>query len=108
MADSKKCINLVSQKEININLNICKVMIITFNELRRIKDKLPSGSSQRIADELGIDVETVRNYFGGKHLDAKAGAGIHIEQGPDGGVVTLDDTTIFDAAMRILNEQKEE
>lgn len=42
-------------------------MIITFNELRRIKDRLPSGSSQRIADELGLDVETVRNYFGGKH-----------------------------------------
>ena len=39
-------------------------MVITFNELRRIKDKLPSGSSQRIADELGIDVDTVRNYFG--------------------------------------------
>ena len=38
-------------------------MIITFNELRRIKDRLPSGSSQRIADELGIDVDTVRNYF---------------------------------------------
>ena len=51
-------------------------MIITFNELRRIKDKLPSGSSQRIADELGIDVDTVRNYFGGKHLDAPACAGI--------------------------------
>ena len=83
-------------------------MIITFNELRRIKDKLPSGSSQRIADELGIDVETVRNYFGGKHFVAKACAGIHIEQGPDGGVVTLDDTTILDAAMRILNEGKEE
>ena len=33
-------------------------MVITFNELRRIKDKLPSGSSQRIADELGIDVDT--------------------------------------------------
>ena len=49
-------------------------MIITFNELRRIKDKLPSGSSQRIADELGIDVESVRNYFGGRHLDAVAGA----------------------------------
>ena len=40
-------------------------MIITFNELRRIKDKLP-----------------------------------------DGGVVTLDDTSILDAAMRILNEHK--
>ena len=29
-------------------------MIITFNELRRIKDRLPSGSSQRIADEAFI------------------------------------------------------
>ena len=75
-------------------------MVITFNELRRIKDKLPSGSSQRIADELGIDVDTVRNYFGGKHYDAKGNVGIHVEQGPDGGVVTLDDTTILDAAAR--------
>lgn len=81
-------------------------MVITFNELRRIKDKLPSGSSQRIADELGIDVETVRNYFGGKHYDAQENVGVHFEQGPDGGVVTLDDTTILDAAMRILNEAK--
>ena len=74
-------------------------MIITFNELRRIKDRLPSGSSQRIADELGIDVETVRNYFGGKH-EAKECVGVHFEPGPDGGVVTLDDTTNLDVAMR--------
>ena len=80
-------------------------MVITFNELRRIKDRLPSGSSQRIADELGISVDSVRNYFGGRHPEAKEGVGIHIEQGPDGGVVTLDDTTILDAAMRILNEK---
>ena len=80
-------------------------MIITFNELRRIKDRLPSGSSQRIADELGMDVDTVRNYFGGQHLEA-ASAGVHFEQGPDGGVVTLDDTAILDAAMRILNENE--
>ncbi len=73
-------------------------MIITFNELRRIKDKLPSGSSQRIADELGIDVETVRNYFGGKH-EAKECVGVHFEPGPD-------DTAILDAAMRILGEQR--
>ncbi len=79
-------------------------MIITFNELRRIKDRLPSGSSQRIADELGIEVEAVRNYFGGQH-EASTNMGVHFEQGPDGGVVTLDDTAILDAAMRILNEQ---
>ena len=79
-------------------------MIITFNELRRIKDRLPSGSSQRIADELGIDVDTVRNYFGGKH-ESKECVGVHFEPGPDGGVVTLDDTTILDVAMRSLSEQ---
>ena len=56
-------------------------MIITFNELRRIKDRLPSGSSQRIADELGIDVDTVRNYFGGKH-ESKECVGVHFEPGP--------------------------
>lgn len=85
-------------------------MVITFNELRRIKDKLPSGSSQRIADELGIDVNVVRNYFGGTQPcgGERVPVGIHIEMGPDGGVVTLDDTAILDAAMRIIAEQNQE
>jgi hypothetical protein len=39
--------------------------LITFNELRQIKASLPEGSMHRIADELGLDVETVRNFFGG-------------------------------------------
>ena len=80
-------------------------MVITFNELRRIKDKLPSGSSQRIADELGVDIEIVRNYFGGRHFDAGNTTGIHFEPGPDGGIVTLDDPAILDCAKRILQEQ---
>lgn len=79
-------------------------MVITFNELRRVKDKMPSGSMQRIADELSIDVDVVRNYFGGTHFSEGASAGIHIEQGPDGGVVTLSDTTIWECALRILGE----
>ena len=37
---------------------------ITFNELRKIKDSLPSGSMHRIADELGLHVDTVRNSEG--------------------------------------------
>ena len=78
---------------------------ITFNDLRRLKDSLPDGATSRIADKLNITAQTVRNYFGGKHYDAKGNVGIHVEQGPDGGVVTLDDTTILDAAMRILNQQ---
>jgi len=80
-------------------------MVITFNELRRIKDRLPSGSTSRIAKELELDEDTVRNYFGGRHFDAAGKVvGVHFEKGPDGGVVTLDDTAILDAAMRILNE----
>ncbi len=52
---------------------------ITFNELRRIKDSLPDGSTHRIADEMGLMVETVRNYFGGYNFKDGRSCGIHIE-----------------------------
>ena len=80
---------------------------ITFNELRKIKDSLPDGSTHRIADELGLSVETVRNYFGGQNFQDGKSCGVHIEPGPDGGLVVLDDTTIFDRAMQILAESHE-
>ncbi|MDP4276866.1 MAG: DNA-binding protein [Bacteroidota bacterium] len=79
---------------------------ITFNELRKIKDSLPSGSSQRIADKLGVTVETVRNYFGGYNYKDGKSVGVHIEPGPDGGLVMLDDTIILDLALEILDEKK--
>lgn len=82
------------------------VKTITFNELRRIKDNLPSGSSQRIADNLGISVDTVRNYFGGSHQEGKS-VGVHLEPGPDGGLVKLDDTLILDLALQILEEKQQ-
>ena len=72
--------------------------IITFNELRRIKDSLPDGSMKVIADKLKISEDTVRNYFGGTNYNKGESAGVHFEQGPDGGIVTLDDTTILDLA----------
>lgn len=77
---------------------------ITFNELRRIKDALPTGSMHRIADELGMEVETVRNFFGGQNFTQGQCVGIHIEPGPDGGLVNLDDTTVLDRALEILRE----
>ena len=79
---------------------------ITFNELRKIKDSLPAGSMHRIADELNIDVETVRNFFGGQNFKEGKSVGIHLEPGPDGGLVMLDDTTVLDKAMDILKEQQ--
>lgn len=87
---------------------------ITFNELRKIKDSLPSGSMHRIADELGMSVETVRNFFGGQNFKNGQSVGIHLEPGPDGGLVMLDDTTVLDKALQILkdcqqiNEKQEE
>ncbi|MDR1631753.1 MAG: DNA-binding protein [Dysgonamonadaceae bacterium] len=77
---------------------------ITFNELRRIKDSLPDGSIRQIAAELGLSVETVRNYFGNVNHSTGNKAGIHIEPGPDGGIVILDDSTILDKALIILGE----
>lgn len=75
---------------------------ITFNQLRALKDQLPDGSMQQIADELGMTPETVRNYFGGHNYKEGTSVGIHIEPGPEGGIVVLDDTTIFDKALKIL------
>ena len=75
---------------------------ITFNELRHFKDKLPNGSIRKIAEELELEIETVRNYFGGYNYDEGKSIGVHIEPGPDGGIVVLDDTTIFDKALSIL------
>ncbi|MDR1980734.1 MAG: DNA-binding protein [Tannerellaceae bacterium] len=76
----------------------------TFNELRRIKDSLPDGTTHRIADELGVSVETVRNYFGGQNFREGKSCGVHIEPGPDGGIVVLDDTSILERALQILDE----
>lgn len=75
---------------------------LTFNELRALKDKLPDGSIHRIAEELGLKPETVRNYFGGYNYTEGKSIGVHIEPGPDGGIVVLDDSTIFDKALSIL------
>ena len=80
---------------------------ITFNELRRIKDSLPSGSMHRIADELNMTVETVRNFFGGHNFKNGKSVGIHLEPGPDGGLVMLDDTTVLEKALQILRESEE-
>ena len=77
-------------------------MTITFNELRRIKDSLPNGSMHRIAQELGLNVETIRNYFGGEHYDRGESMGFHIEPGPDGGIVHLQDGEIIDMAKQML------
>jgi len=96
----------LSNKSTNFKTHMAMIKTITFNELRKIKDSLPSGSSQRIADKLGVSVETVRNYFGGSNYRDGKSVGVHIEPGPDGGLVMLDDTVILDMALDILEGKK--
>ncbi|MBK9455656.1 MAG: DNA-binding protein [Bacteroidetes bacterium] len=80
-------------------------MVITFDELRHIKDTLPHGSMERIAKELHLEVDAVRNYFGAEHFEAPGKiADVHFEKGLGGGVVRLEDTAILQCAMRILEE----
>ena len=79
---------------------------ISFNSLRRIKDSLPEGATTKIAEHLGLPVETVRNYFGGQNFKDGQSCGVHIEQGPDGGIVLLDDTTILDLALQMTDNRQ--
>ncbi|MDX1686235.1 MAG: DNA-binding protein [Saprospiraceae bacterium] len=83
-------------------------MHITFKELREIKHSLPTGSVKRIAKELNLDEQTVRNYFGAnKYQDDKNIAGKHVQPGPEGGYVELEDDTILNLAKKLINESRQ-
>ena len=76
-------------------------MNITLEELRTIKHNLPSGSIKIIADQLQLDEQTVRNYFGAHHLE---NTGNHIQPGPNGGIVHIEDETILNIAKKLIEE----
>lgn len=75
----------------------------TFNRLREVKDSLPHGSMDAIANELNIASDEVRAFFNGSGTPE---SGYHIEPGPDGGIVIMDDTRILEVALRIAWESK--
>ena len=68
---------------------------------------LPEGSIHKIASELELRDETVRNYFGGANFREGRSLGVHYEQGPDGGIVELDDTTILELAEKMVSESRQ-
>jgi len=79
-------------------------MNITFDELRKIKHELPTGSIAKIANTLGVEEQTVRNYFGASDYDHGDIPGVSSEPGPNGGIIHLEDTTILDLAREIISE----
>jgi hypothetical protein len=86
------------------NLQNLSDMVITYDELRDIKHKLPTGSVKKIAEALNIEEQTVRNYFGAHKYENGDVVSTHIQPGPGGGIVHLEDTTIYEMAMKILAE----
>lgn len=81
-------------------------MNISYDELRKIKHALPTGSVAIIASKLNIDEQTVRNYFGAQKYASGDVVDTHIQPGPNGGVVTLQNTEILDLAKAIIKEAK--
>ncbi len=79
-------------------------MNITFEELRQIKHQLPTGSISKIATSLGLEEQTVRNYFGASKYENGKIVGKHIQPGPHGGIVNIEDDTILLAAKKILRD----
>lgn len=82
-------------------------MVISYEELRHIKDSLPDGSMHHIADKLHMDVDTIRNYFGGYNYRKGQPTDIHYEKGINGGLVRIDDPRILELAKQILSSTKE-
>ena len=81
-------------------------MNITFSELRKIKHQLPSGSVRRIANELNLSEQTIRNYFGAKKFEGKPVIGWHLQPGPNGGIVNIKDTKILELARSIIKAER--
>jgi hypothetical protein len=77
-------------------------MNITFNALREIKHRLPTGSISFIAKKLNTTEQAVRNYFGATKYEDGNYIGIHLEPGPEGGIVCLEDTAILDLAKQLI------
>ncbi|MEZ5011995.1 MAG: hypothetical protein R2744_10625 [Bacteroidales bacterium] len=93
---------IIFEKKVRINKplkNLGYEQNDNLNRLREIKDQLPQGGKIH-SKQAFLKEETVRNYFGGWNYDKGVSVGIHMEQGPDGGLVTFDDTTISGTCRR--------
>ena len=81
-------------------------MYLTYQELRNIKHSLPTGSISKIAKQLNLDEQSVRNYFGANKYNNDEIVGRHIQPGPNGGVVHIENTSIIELAKQIIAKSK--
>ena len=81
-------------------------MNITFEELRQIKHQLPTGSVKRMSEQLNISEQTIRNYFGAAKYEDGRIVGKHIQPGPHGGIVNIEDDSILNLARKIIKDSQ--
>lgn len=77
-------------------------MLITFEELRKLKHDLPTGSIQKIAQQLDLDEQSVRNVFGAKKSSGKLPKGWHKQAGPNGGIVKIENPIVLEYAQQMI------
>jgi len=81
-------------------------MNITFDELRKIKHQLPTGSVSKIAEMLNLPEQTIRNYFGAHDYEDGDITGRHLQPGPKGGIVNVENTAILEAARLLISQDQ--
>jgi len=79
-------------------------MLVTFEELRDVKHRLPTGSIRKIAQQLDMEEQSIRNFFGAKKESGKLPSGWHKQPGFNSGVVMIENTIVLDLAKQILEE----
>ena len=78
---------------------------ITLDELRALKDALPHGAIESIAQSLAIPPEQVRAFLAAASLPgADPRAAIHAERGPAGGTLCAPHDDIIRAARNLLQQ----
>ena len=83
-------------------------MLITFEELRKIKHQLPTGSISKIAEQLSLPEQTVRNYFGAKKYEEGGEVvDIHVQPGPNGGIIEIDNPQIIELAKKMITNSSQ-
>ena len=78
-------------------------MLITFEELRTVKHNLPTGSIKKIAQQLNLNEQSVRNFFGARKTPGKLPKGWHLQAGPNGGIVKIENPRVLECAQYIIS-----
>ena len=80
------------------------IELLSMNEQQHVNKDSVSDKNEEIAKEMNMDEQTVRNFFGGDNYTDGQTVGFHLEPGPDGGICRIDDSSVIERALCIIDE----